>query len=314
MKKIKLLFSVVLIFASFFAISQEWNGDDTNSDTQAKQPNKVQKPHKGQQMMVLKENNKSSEAFAAVETAKYEVRIAPVTKNKPAVTKLLIRFLGSDKKGKVNMLVKNGGTVMQNLNQQAATNVANELRKLGVRAEVLSTNNSASSLEANINDNDNGQNQTSMYEVNIKPVKSNQAAVLKFLLHQLGTNEKNKVSILIKHGGTVTQNLNQQAANSMANQLQKLGVTAEVNTMSSEVPKVKYLVKMLSSGKNKVNVIKVVRNLTNLSLKQSKDIVDNLDVVEEGLTKKVAEQYKRMLENAGAIVRIESMSSLNVNN
>ncbi|MGO1671092.1 MAG: ribosomal protein bL12 [Sphingobacterium sp.] len=94
----------------------------------------------------------------------------------------------------------------------------------------------------------------------------------------------------------------------MANQLRKLGVRVEVTTMQSEESDKKYLVRLLSVGKNEIKVIKVVRELTGLGLKEAKLIVDKLGILVEKLSKNRAESIGRLLEAAGARVRIEEMS------
>ncbi len=61
-----------------------------------------------------------------------------------------------------------------------------------------------------------------------------------------------------------------------------------------------------SSGDQKINVIKVVREATGLGLKEAKDIVDGAPkVVKEGLKKEDAEALKASLEGAGAVVELQ---------
>src|SRR3954465_5578626 len=64
---------------------------------------------------------------------------------------------------------------------------------------------------------------------------------------------------------------------------------------------------MLSSfGENKVNVIKAVRELTGLGLKEAKDLVDGAPKpVKEGISKADAEAAKKKLEEAGAKVEVK---------
>ncbi len=64
---------------------------------------------------------------------------------------------------------------------------------------------------------------------------------------------------------------------------------------------------MLSAiGDNKVNVIKAVRELTGLGLKEAKDLVDGAPKpVKEGIAKADAEAAKKKLEDAGAKVEIK---------
>lgn len=61
-----------------------------------------------------------------------------------------------------------------------------------------------------------------------------------------------------------------------------------------------------ASGEKKVNVIKVVRSVTSLGLKEAKDLVDGAPAaVKEGIPKAEAEDIKKQLEEAGAEVEIK---------
>ncbi len=63
---------------------------------------------------------------------------------------------------------------------------------------------------------------------------------------------------------------------------------------------------MTSFGSNKVSVIKVVRALTGLGLKEAKDLVEGAPApVKEGVSKDEAEDVKKQLEEAGASVEVK---------
>lgn len=63
---------------------------------------------------------------------------------------------------------------------------------------------------------------------------------------------------------------------------------------------------MSSFGANKVSVIKAVRALTGLGLKEAKDMVEGVPAtVKEGVSKDEAEDVKKQLEEAGATVEIK---------
>lgn len=63
---------------------------------------------------------------------------------------------------------------------------------------------------------------------------------------------------------------------------------------------------MTSFGANKVGVIKVVRALTGLGLKEAKDLVEGVpSTVKEAIPKDEAESVKKQLEEAGATVEIK---------
>lgn len=70
--------------------------------------------------------------------------------------------------------------------------------------------------------------------------------------------------------------------------------------------KTEFDVILKSVGKNKIQVIKVVREITGLGLKEAKELVDNAPKpIKEGVSKEEAEQIKKKLEEAGAEVEIK---------
>ncbi|MFH0856258.1 MAG: 50S ribosomal protein L7/L12 [Candidatus Omnitrophota bacterium] len=67
-----------------------------------------------------------------------------------------------------------------------------------------------------------------------------------------------------------------------------------------------FTVVLASTGANKIAVIKEVRTITNLGLKEAKDLVDGAPKpVKEGATKEEAEEIKKKLEAAGATVELK---------
>lgn len=70
--------------------------------------------------------------------------------------------------------------------------------------------------------------------------------------------------------------------------------------------KTEFDVVMSSFGENKVAVIKVVRSVTGLGLKEAKDMVEGApSTVKEGVSKEEAEDVKKQLEEAGAKVEVK---------
>lgn len=70
--------------------------------------------------------------------------------------------------------------------------------------------------------------------------------------------------------------------------------------------KTEFTVELTDAGASKVNVIKVVRAVTGLGLKEAKDLVDGAPkVVKEGISKADAEAMKKEFETAGAKVVIK---------
>ncbi len=98
---------------------------------------------------------------------------------------------------------------------------------------------------------------------------------------------------------------------------EKFGVSAAAAAVAVAAPtgggaaaaveeKTDFSVILAATGDNKVNVIKVVRAVTGLGLKEAKDLVDGAPKpVKEGIPKKDAEEIKKQLEEAGAKAEIK---------
>lgn len=73
-----------------------------------------------------------------------------------------------------------------------------------------------------------------------------------------------------------------------------------------EAEKTEFNVILTGIGDKKIQVIKVVRSVTNLGLKEAKELVDSVpNIVKEGISKEDAENIKKQLEEAGAIVDVK---------
>lgn len=70
--------------------------------------------------------------------------------------------------------------------------------------------------------------------------------------------------------------------------------------------KSEFTVELTDAGANKINVIKAIREVTQLGLKEAKDIVDSAPkVVKEGVPKADAEVWKKKMEEAGGKVTLK---------
>jgi len=99
---------------------------------------------------------------------------------------------------------------------------------------------------------------------------------------------------------------------------EKFGVSAAAAAVAVAAPagggpaapaaeeKTEFTVVLAETGPNKVNVIKAVRELTGLGLKEAKDLVDGAPKpVKEGVNKADADAAKKKLEEAGAKVELK---------
>ena len=81
---------------------------------------------------------------------------------------------------------------------------------------------------------------------------------------------------------------------------------AEAGAAAAEEEQTEFDVMMTSFGSSKVGVIKVVRSLTGLGLKEAKDLVESVPAaIKEGVGKEEAEDVKKQLEEAGATVEVK---------
>ena len=99
---------------------------------------------------------------------------------------------------------------------------------------------------------------------------------------------------------------------------EKFGVTAAAPVAAAAAPaaggpaapaaeeQTEFTVMLQSAGEKKIQVIKVVREITGLGLKEAKDLVDGAPkTVKEGASKEEAEQIKAKLEEQGAAVELK---------
>ena len=94
----------------------------------------------------------------------------------------------------------------------------------------------------------------------------------------------------------------------------KFGVSAAAPVMAAAGPaaaaapveeQTEFTVTLKSAGEKKVEVIKAVRAITGLGLKEAKDLTEAGGVVKEGASKEDAEKMKKDLEAAGATVEVK---------
>ncbi len=96
---------------------------------------------------------------------------------------------------------------------------------------------------------------------------------------------------------------------------EKFGVSATPTVVAGAVAgnssavaeeKTEFDVILVDAGANKINVIKAVREITGLGLKEAKDATEKTpNTLKEGVSKEDAENFKKKLEDAGAKVEIK---------
>jgi large subunit ribosomal protein L7/L12 len=85
-----------------------------------------------------------------------------------------------------------------------------------------------------------------------------------------------------------------------------VGAAPAAGGAAAAVEKDEFTVVLTSGGEKKIQVIKVVRELTGLGLKEAKDLVDGAPkTVKDGVAKAEAESMKKKLEEAGGAVELK---------
>ena len=85
-----------------------------------------------------------------------------------------------------------------------------------------------------------------------------------------------------------------------------VGPAAAADAGAAEEEQTEFDVMLQSFGDKKINVIKVVRSVTSLGLKEAKDLVESAPVaVKEAVSKEEAQEIKEKLEEAGAQVELK---------
>jgi large subunit ribosomal protein L7/L12 len=84
------------------------------------------------------------------------------------------------------------------------------------------------------------------------------------------------------------------------------GGVAPTPTTTKEEEKTTFNLVLAAAGDNKIAVIKEIRQITNLGLKEAKDLVDSAPkTIKEGISKEEAEAIKKRLEAVGAKVELK---------
>ena len=84
------------------------------------------------------------------------------------------------------------------------------------------------------------------------------------------------------------------------------GVPGAAAPVEADEEKTEFDIILGAAGEKKIQVIKVVRAITSLGLKEAKDLVDGAPKpVKEGVSKEEAEEIKKQLEEVGATVEIK---------
>jgi large subunit ribosomal protein L7/L12 len=84
------------------------------------------------------------------------------------------------------------------------------------------------------------------------------------------------------------------------------GPAAAAAAPEAKVEQTEFTVVLKEAGASKINVIKVVREITGLGLKEAKDLVEAAPKpLKEGVSKAEAEEFKKKLEDAGAKVELK---------
>ncbi|HLH75641.1 MAG TPA: 50S ribosomal protein L7/L12 [Candidatus Binataceae bacterium] len=113
-------------------------------------------------------------------------------------------------------------------------------------------------------------------------------------------------NLSLMEAATLVKELEQELGVSAAAPVAVAAAPAASGAAAAPVEKDEFSVVLTGSGDKKIQVIKVVRELTGLGLKEAKDLVDGAPKpVKEGVSKAEAEEIKKKLEEAGGTVELK---------
>lgn len=122
-------------------------------------------------------------------------------------------------------------------------------------------------------------------------------------LQQL-VNDLSKLTVL--EAAELSKKLEQAWGVSAAAQVMSAGPAAAGAAAAPAAEKEDFTVVLVNAGANKINVIKEVRAITGLGLKEAKDLVEGAPKnIKEGVNKTEAQDLKKKLEDAGAKIELK---------
>jgi large subunit ribosomal protein L7/L12 len=117
---------------------------------------------------------------------------------------------------------------------------------------------------------------------------------------------ENLSSLTVMEAASLVKMLEEKWGVSAAAPVAAVVAGAPVAAAAAAEEQTEFEVVLKDVGDNKINVIKVVREVTSLGLKEAKDVVDGAPrTVKEGVTKEDAESMKKKFEAVGAKVEIK---------
>lgn len=112
-------------------------------------------------------------------------------------------------------------------------------------------------------------------------------------------------SLTLLEAADLTKMLEEKWGVSAAAPMAMAGMPMMAAAAEEEEEKTEFDVVLKEIGPKKINVIKEVRALTGLGLKEAKEAVDGLGTIMEAVSKEAAQEAKTKLEEAGAVVEVK---------
>jgi large subunit ribosomal protein L7/L12 len=152
----------------------------------------------------------------------------------------------------------------------------------------------------------------SEYEVVLVDAGTKKLEVVKTIRNSTDLDLSGSKEIVDEAPATVASRLSEEEAGKLKIELEAVGATVEINKMeqsntaSSDGVKTEFEVVLSDAGTKKLEVVKAIRNSTDLDLSGSKEIVDGAPAtVASGLSKEEADKLKTELEAVGATVEVK---------
>jgi ribosomal protein L7/L12 len=234
-------------------------------------------------------------------TVGYGVVLRSCGSNKISVIKLIREATALGLKEAKDLAESTDVMIKDGLSGGEAQALAQSLTAMGARVEVRSPAWAADPAE----DLDDGPYSTAPLDVILGACGPQKIAVIKVIREELGCGLKEAKDLSETPGAVLREGIRRAEAEELAHKLTALGAAVELREMWRRAEPAEVDVFLQSHGPNKISVIKEVRALTGLGLKDAKDLVEAAPtLIKQKVELATARQLQAILVEVGAVVEL----------
>jgi large subunit ribosomal protein L7/L12 len=244
-------------------------------------------------------------------TASYDVVLRDAGPGKLNVVKIVKTILGLGLK-EAKDLVEQGGVMKADVSREEAEAIKAQMVEAGATVEIQA--HGATEPEP-LPEPTPAPTATGGFDVVLLDAGPGKLNVVKIVKTILGLGLK-EAKDLVDQGGVMVTNVSREEAEAIKAQMVEAGATVEIRGDGAPVPKPEpapnpeptpsegFDVVLHDAGPGKLNVVKIVKTILGLGLKEAKDLVDQGGVMVTNVSREMAEAIRAQMVEAGATVEI----------